>query len=201
MPSGAPAVLAEPVYWWNTRQAPADPRVDRDLRPRRRPRPPPRPATRPARPVDDTGLSSTAQPPAVRIRSPAPGRWWSRPSAACSSSTSRRSRRKALDRRAGGLLDASGSSSSPQRRRAAARRAGRPARPLLPDPRGVGRRNGCSPYTAARCSATTGCGARSGGVTPRPSPAWSRCGERGSTCAKTPRPACRSGFATTPTTT
>ncbi len=22
MPSGAPAVLAEPVYWWNTRQAP-----------------------------------------------------------------------------------------------------------------------------------------------------------------------------------
>ena len=42
---------------------------------------------------------------------------------------------------------------------------------------------------------------RSGGVTPRPSRAWSHCGERGSTCAKTPRPACRSRFATTPTTT
>ena len=90
MPSGAPPVLAEPTYWWNTRHA-------AQIRESIATYDPPAvlarrhaPATAAGERVDDTGLSANQAAPGRRIRSPARGRWSSRPSAACSNSTSRR---------------------------------------------------------------------------------------------------------------
>ena len=105
MPSGAPPVLAEPVYWWNTRQAAE---IRESIATHDPPavlarRHAPQPTQEAAR-----GRHRREQRRAAgryRIRSPAPGRWWSRPSAACSSSTSRRSPARRSTAAQPGLLD------------------------------------------------------------------------------------------------
>ena len=104
--------------------------------------------------MDDDQLSATPGRRAAD-RSPAPGRWSSRPSAARSSSTSPSLTRKALDRRASGLLDANQIEqlALSGRDRQLADLADPPGL-VLPDPRRVGARSGCFRSTAARSSAT-----------------------------------------------
>ena len=126
MPSGAPPVLAQPVYWWNTKRAPADPGVDRRLRPRRR-------LARRHAPQAGFGTRGRPEPERTTARSPplagagAAGRA-DRPQRARAALASMA--RKAPDRRAADCSTPSRSSElALQARRAAARRPRRPARP------------------------------------------------------------------------
>jgi TraM recognition site of TraD and TraG len=120
MPSGAPPVLAEPTYWWNTRQV-----------------------------AEIRQSIATYDPPAVIARRHARARAAHRVRRAqgVRPSRARAARRRAdrATRRAGGG--------------AAARRARRPARPLLPDPRGVGPRVAVPRISPLRSSGTTASGA------------------------------------------
>ena len=113
MPSGAPPVLAEPIYWWNTRQADRVRESIATYDPAAGPRPPPRPRrTAQDGPWTTTGLNDTSRETSLA----GAGRWSSRPCAACSSSTSPSIARKALDRpRPAGCSTANRSSGSRSR--------------------------------------------------------------------------------------
>ena len=84
MPSGAPAILAEPVSWWNTQWAQQIRESIAPLRPARRPRPPP-PRSPQDEPVDNDEPEPRGRRESARCRRRR--RSSSRPIAACSSRT------------------------------------------------------------------------------------------------------------------
>ena len=194
MPSGAPAALAQPVPWWETKWAEqiraSINRYDSlpHLPAARTPN-----TTRVSKPVDHNPLNGHD----------------SRPSLAGLEPIIQQTAREVLEQHVASLVRKAigGRLTSPAIEELARHAADEnwPSSPTRPactsKPCRNGSSNGCCPSTAARSAATSAPGARNGRATPKPSPASNPSGAPGSTYGKTPRSASRSGFATTPTTT